>query len=46
MFAMQCISTIVIVRRELSSWGIALAQALGYTAFAYLAALLTFQILS
>ena len=43
MFAMQCISTIVIVRRELGSWGIALAQALGYTAFAYLAALLTFR---
>lgn len=46
MFAMQCISTIVIVRKELSSWSIAIAQALGYTAFAYLAALLTFQILS
>lgn len=46
MFAMQCISTIVIVRRELSSWSIAIAQAVGYTVFAYLAALLTFNILS
>jgi len=46
MFAMQCISTIVIVRKELRSWSVAIAQAIGYTAFAYLAALLTFQILS
>lgn len=46
MFAMQCMSTVVIVRKELSSWGIALGQALGYTLFAYLAALLTYSILS
>lgn len=46
MFAMQCVSTIVIVRRELNSWPWALAQAAGYTLFAYLAALAVFQILS
>ncbi|PCJ82037.1 MAG: ferrous iron transport protein B [Bacteroidetes bacterium] len=45
MFAMQCVSTIVIVRRELNSWPWALAQALGYTFFAYIAALATYQIL-
>jgi len=43
MFAMQCMSTIVIVKRELNSWPWALAQALGYTVFAYLAALATYN---
>ena len=45
MFAMQCISTIVIVRKELNSWPWALAQAAGYTLFAYLAALAVYQVL-
>ena len=45
MFAMQCMSTIVIVRRELNSWPWALAQASGYTIFAYLAALATYNVL-
>jgi len=44
MFAMQCMSTIVIVRRELNSWPWALAQAAGYTIFAYLAALATYNV--
>ena len=44
MFAMQCMSTIVIVRRELNSWPWALAQAAGYTLFAYLAALATYHV--
>jgi ferrous iron transport protein B len=44
MFAMQCVSTIVIVRRELNSWPWAIAQALGYTLFAYLAALATYNL--
>ncbi|MBM55380.1 MAG: ferrous iron transport protein B [Euryarchaeota archaeon] len=43
MFAMQCMSTVVIVRRELDSWNWALAQALGYTMIAYLAALITYK---
>ena len=44
MFAMQCMSTIIIVRRELNSWAWAIAQALGYTIFAYLAALATYNL--
>tara|TARA_B110000444_G_C18850328_1_gene605049 strand:+ start:4921 stop:7017 length:2097 start_codon:yes stop_codon:yes gene_type:complete len=44
MFAMQCMSTIIIVRRELNSWAWAVAQALGYTIFAYLAALATYNL--
>ena len=44
MFAMQCMSTIVIVRRELDSWTWALAQAFGYSLFAYLASLATYNI--
>jgi ferrous iron transport protein B len=44
MFAMQCMSTIIIVRKELNSWAWALAQALGYTLFAYLAALATYNV--
>jgi ferrous iron transport protein B len=43
MYAMQCMSTIVIVKRELNSWTWALAQAAGYTLFAYLAALATYS---
>jgi ferrous iron transport protein B len=43
MYAMQCMSTIVIVKRELNSWPWALAQAAGYTLFAYLAALATYS---
>ena len=44
MFAMQCMSTVVIVRKELDSWKWALGQAIGYTLIAYLAALLTYKI--
>jgi ferrous iron transport protein B len=44
MFAMQCMSTVVIVRRELNSWPWAIAQALGYTLIAYLAALATYNV--
>ena len=44
MFAMQCMSTVVIVRKELESWKWALGQAIGYTVFAYLAALITYKI--
>ena len=44
MFAMQCMSTVVIVRRELDSWKWALGQAFGYTLIAYLAALLAYKI--
>ena len=46
MFAMQCMSTVAIVGRELKSWSWALGQALGFTLFAYGAALLAYQLLS
>ena len=46
MFAMQCMSTVAIVGRELKSWTWALGQALGFTLFAYGAALLAYQIIS
>ena len=44
MFAMQCMSTVVIVRRELDSWKWALGQAFAYTLIAYLAAIFTYKI--
>ena len=46
MLAMQCISTIAIVRQELGSWNMAALQALGMTLVAYLAAWLTYAALS
>lgn len=46
MYAMQCMSTIVIVRKELNSWPWALSQAIGFTLFAYGLALLVYQLLS
>ncbi|MCH1575919.1 MAG: ferrous iron transport protein B [Flavobacteriales bacterium] len=46
MLAMQCISTIAIVRQELGSWNMAALQALGMTVVAYLAAWLTYAGLS
>lgn len=44
MFAMQCMSTVVIIRRELDSWKWAIGSTLGYTLFAYLAALITYNL--
>jgi len=46
MLAMQCISTIAIVRQELGSWNIAALQALGMTLLAYLAAWMTYGLIS
>ena len=46
MYAMQCMSTVVIVRKELKSWPWALAQAIGFTPFAYGLALLVYQVLA
>lgn len=46
LFAMQCMSTVAIVQRELKSWAWALGQALGFSLFAYLAALLVYQLLA
>ena len=46
MFAMQCLSTVAIVRSELNSWSWALAQAVGLTVLAYLLAWATHAILA
>ncbi|MBK1792722.1 ferrous iron transport protein B [Persicirhabdus sediminis] len=43
-YALQCLPTTVVVRRETGSWKWALAQLGGMTAIAYIAALLVFQI--
>ena len=43
-YALQCLPTTVIVRRETGSWKWALGQLTGMTIFAYLAALLVYQI--
>jgi ferrous iron transport protein B len=45
-FAMQCISTLAIVKRETNSWKWPILQLLGMGALAYMAALITFSILS
>ena len=42
-YALQCLPTTVIVRRETGSWKWALSQLAGMTIFAYLAALLVYQ---
>jgi ferrous iron transport protein B len=45
-FAMQCMSTLAVVKRETNSWKYPLLQFVYMTAFAYVAALATFQIIS
>lgn len=45
-FAMQCIATLAIVKRETKSWKWPLIQLFGMGLFAYTASLLVFQILS
>src|SRR5690606_35665891 len=44
-FAMQCMSTLAIVKRETNSWKWPMAQLIGMTAIAYVAALIAFQTL-
>ncbi|WP_299833602.1 ferrous iron transport protein B [uncultured Tenacibaculum sp.] len=44
-FAMQCMATLAIVKRETNSWKWPLIQLFGMGALAYISALLTFQIL-
>ncbi len=44
MFAMQCMSTVAIVQRELNSWAWAIGQAIGFTLMAYGLALLVYQL--
>ncbi|MGB5462548.1 MAG: nucleoside recognition domain-containing protein, partial [Aureibaculum sp.] len=45
-FAMQCMSTLAIVKRETNSWKWPILQLVGMTALAYVAALLTFNLLT
>lgn len=44
-FAMQCMSTFAIVRKETNSWKWPIFQAIFMTSFAYFASLVTYQIL-
>ncbi len=44
-FAMQCMSTVAVVKRETNSWKWPLIQLFFMTGFAYLASLITYQIL-
>lgn len=44
-FALQCMSTIAIVRQETGGWKIPIIQFVVFTSIAYFAALLTYQIL-
>ncbi len=45
-FAMQCIATLAIVKRETKSWKWALMQLFGMSSLAYLSAFITYQTLS
>jgi len=45
-FAMQCMSTLAIVKRETNSWKWPILQLVGMTGLAYLASLLTFTLLN
>jgi len=42
-FAMQCMSTVAITKRETKSWSIAIAQLVFMTGVAYVASLVTYQ---
>ena len=44
-FALQCMSTLAIVRKETNNWKLALLQFLVFTAIAYFAALFSYQLL-
>ncbi len=45
-FAMQCVSTLAIVKRETNTWKWPLYQLFGMTSLAYLLAFITYQVLS
>jgi len=46
MFALQCLSTVAVVKKETNGWKWPIIQLVGYTLLAYLVSLITFQILS
>jgi ferrous iron transport protein B len=45
-FAMQCMSTLAIVKRETKSWKWPMVQLVGMSTIAYIFALIAFQILN
>jgi ferrous iron transport protein B len=45
-FAMQCMSTLAVVRKETNSWKWPMVQLFGMTLLAYLVAFSTYQILA
>lgn len=45
-FAMQCLSTVAVVKKETGSWKWPIIQLVAYTILAYLASLITYQLLS
>ncbi len=45
-FALQCMSTLAIVKKETGTWNVAILQFISFTALAYIVALLAYQILS
>ena len=45
-FAMQCMSTLAVVKRETKSWKWPIIQFLGMTIIAYISSLIAFQLLS
>lgn len=46
MFAMQCLSTVAVVKKETGSWKWPIIQLVIYTLLAYLASLLTYNLLA
>ncbi|MCO6462116.1 MAG: ferrous iron transport protein B [Saprospiraceae bacterium] len=46
MFALQCLSTVAVVRKETNGWKWPIIQLVGYTLLAYIASLITFQLLN
>jgi ferrous iron transport protein B len=45
-FAMQCLSTFAVVKKETGGWKWPILQMVGMTAFAYLVSFLAYQILA
>ena len=45
-FALQCMSTVAVVRQETGKWSVAIWQFVIFTGLAYLSALLTYQVLT
>lgn len=45
-FALQCMSTLAIVKQETGSWKVAIIQFVVFTGMAYFGSLITYQLLS